>query len=298
MRLRRFSLLLLPLLMLSVLATNAYADALATYLASDPFAVLAATTVTNTGATTLGGDLGVSPGTAITLAGPITLSGAVSVGPVGAAANAQGLANAAFTENYGLATTLASGLDGQTVFAAGVNNTNKVYNFASGAALLAVGGTLTIDFKGFSGENVIFMTGTTLTANSGSKVLITNAGANDNVIWLVGSSATIGTGVAFDGYIIANTELVAMQTGATDGCGSVTSLQAAVTLDTNTISRTCTISTGGGGMPPAGTVIPTVTGNTRTIPEPGTLALLSSGLLAMVFLTFRKSRVSSPSPSC
>jgi hypothetical protein len=42
----------------------------------------------------------------------------------------------------------------------------------------------------------------------------------------------------------------------------------------------------GGGTPP----VPT--------PEPGTLGLLSSGLLAMVFLAFRKSRVSSPSLSC
>jgi hypothetical protein len=67
-----------------------------------------------------------------------------------------------------------------------------------------------------------------------------------------------------------------------------------VTLDTNTISNGCTVTAGTGPGGTGGTITPP----TSPVPEPGTLALLSFGLVAMVFLTFRKSRVSSPSLSC
>jgi hypothetical protein len=74
-----------------------------------------------------------------------------------------------------------------------------------------------------------------------------------------------------------------------------------VTMDHNTISNTCSYSAGGTVTPvlsTGGTTVPIPPGGITLAPEPGTFGLLSVGLLAMVFLTFRKSRVSSPSLSC
>jgi type VI secretion system secreted protein VgrG len=291
MRLFRFGFLIL-----SVLAVNAYATP---FLGSaSTFAVLGASTVTNTGATTLNGDLGVSPGTAITGSGTITLSGTIytpTVGPSGVAALAQFDANTAYTNLTGLSDTgtITGALDGQTVNTNFVNGSNTVYNFASGAALLN-GGVLTLNFGGAINENIVFVTASTLTTISGSSVLIENAGSNDNVFWAVGSSATIGTTTSFAGNIIALTS-VAMQTGATDGCGSVIALTGAVTLDTNTISTGCTISptTTSGGVTTGGTVTPTpVTGGTTTtVPEGGsTLLYLCFMLIPIGALTAFRGR--------
>jgi len=295
MRLRNFFVLAL-VFVLPLLAVNAYADS---FLGSaGSFAVLGASTVTNTGATTLGGDLGLSPGTSITGSGTITLTGTIHATD-GVAGTAQADASKAFTNLNLLAPTMPinTALSGTL--------TPGVYQYSSTALL---SGALILDFAGVSNQNFVFQIGSGLTTASGSTVTIINAASGDNVYWTVGSSAVLGTSTSFEGTIIALTS-VAMQTTAKDLCGSVIALNGAVTMDTNTISTTCPIVNSGGttigsfgsGGTTTGTTVtgtgsgstapPVITGGTTVgVPEPSSLGLLSSGLLAMFFLMFSKLR--------
>jgi hypothetical protein len=100
-----------------------------------------------------------------------------------------------------------------------------------------------------------------------------------SITWAVGSAATLGTTTTFLGTIISGAGSV-LQTGATIGCGRVISLNGSVTLDDNIVDAfpaDCAVTGGGPILPPA-----------PPVPEPGTIVLLSSGLLAVVFPTFRK----------
>jgi hypothetical protein len=263
MRLFRFGFLIL-----SVLALNAYATP---FLGSaGNFAVLGATPdVTNTGSTTLTGLLGVSPAASITGAIGITVNGtnAATIGNPNVHAG-DSVATTAQTDAT-IGYNILAGLSPSSTTAGVVDLTGDVLGvgvYKLGAAVL--NGVLTLNFAGASNQNIVFQIGSTLTTASGpgiASVVIEGANATDNVFWQVGSSVQIGTYTSFVGNIIANTT-VAMQTGATDLCGSVISLTAAVTLDTNTISNTCAGGTGGGGG--GGTVIGGGTGGGPGVPLP------------------------------
>ncbi len=202
------------------------------------FAVLAGSTITNTGPSVISGDVGLDPGSAVTGFPP----GIVNAGTIhttdGVALQAQNDLTTAYNDAAGRSSTasISSDLAGRTL-------TSGVYTSASS---LGLSGDLTLDAQGDPNAVFIFQAGSTLTAGSGSLVTLIGGAQACNVFWQVGSSATIGTSSQFVGNILALTS-ISMTTGATLD-GSALARNGAVTLDTNTITRaTCAAGTAGSG---------------------------------------------------
>jgi len=192
--------------------------------AAQELTILGASTVTNTGTSVIDGSIGLYPGTAVEGFPPgIINNGAFSSGNVEAQDAALALSNSLI----GLQCTVINNeLGGQTLVAG-------VYCL-EGAATLA--GTLTLDGASVSTGVWVFLANSTLTGAGNSAVTLINGATACNIFWTIGTSATFGGG-DFKGVVIAS-QSITMTTTATLTGGRLFALNAAITLDTNTIT-TC-----------------------------------------------------------
>ncbi len=201
--------------------------------AAADFAVLGASTVTAAGLTVVTGDLGVSPGTAITGFGPAIVSDGAIHACDDAASDAHSDAAIAYGYLAGMSSIAANNLTGTDL--GGLTLAPGVYTFDAAAGLT---GELTLDAQGDSNALFVIQVGSALTTASNSSVVVINGGANydvSRVFWQIGGSATLGSGTAFKGNILAYAS-ISIVSGASL-TGRALAINAAVTMDSNSVSR-------------------------------------------------------------
>lgn len=233
------------------------------------YGLLAGSAITNTGATTVNGDIGIDPGSAVN-----GFSGA----PNGSYTGAENVDNGAslqakndLTTAYNDAASLTPTTSGLAELT-GLSLSPGVYS--GGSLSLSNNGTLTL--AGTSANSIwVFQAASSLTIGSATHIVITGGGSACNVFWKVGSSASIGTTAAFQGTILAAQSITA-STGATVA-GRLLASSGDVTLQSNTITAPLGCAAGG---TPTSTPSPAITSGSPTAATAGTpysFGITSSG---------------------
>jgi hypothetical protein len=193
------------------------------------FDVLAGTTVTNTGPTVItGGNLGLSPGSAVTgfPPGKLTLPAVMQVTDPAAAQGQLDLTTAyIYTAGLPGGMSLPGEMSGLT-FAPGLYKTSSAVKLSAG--------NVTLDGQGNVNAVFIFQVGSTLTTIGSTQVVLAGGAQAKNVFWQVSSSATLGTNSIFQGTIMA-LQSITLDTGATLN-GRALARNAEVALDSNPIT--------------------------------------------------------------
>lgn len=240
----------LPLLIALTFASSAHAQVAPSLGTADSFAVMASSTVTNSGPTVVNGNLGVSPGSACTGfqapctgGGPGTVNGTIHTAD-SVALDARSDASTAYTDLAGQACAPANDFTGQDL--GGMTLTTGVYCFASTAGLT---GALTLN--GDADDVFIFQIGSALTTAPNSVVNLTGGAQSCNVFWQVGSSATLDTNTTLVGNVLANASINVNTNSTVDGrllAGVGAGGAGQVSLLSNTVDRAvCASGTGPGG---------------------------------------------------
>ena len=175
------------------------------------FGVLAGSTVTSTGATVVNGNLGISPGSALTGFPPGIVSGGSIHLADAVAAQAESDLTAAYVDAAGRACPgppLPGDIGGTTILPGVYCNASSV----------GITGTVTLNGNGNPNAVFIFQIGSTLTTAAGNSMVKLIGGAvASNVFWQVGSSATLGTYTNFSGTIMAQASITANTGAALNG---------------------------------------------------------------------------------
>jgi hypothetical protein len=192
-------------------------------------AILAGTAVSNTGATVITGDLGLSPGTSVGGFPPGILNGTLHINDA-IATQAKLDLTAAYNDVAGRTATDIVTLSGNI---GGLTLTPGLYKSTSSLAISS--GDLTFDAKGNPNAIFIIQIASSLTVTSGRKVFLAGGASAANIFWQVGSSATFGTTSDFKGTVLAM-QSVTFNTGAKLN-GRALARSGAVAMAGNTIVK-------------------------------------------------------------
>jgi hypothetical protein len=226
------------------------------------FTVLGASTVTSTGPTVVVGNLGVSPGTAVTGFPP----GSVTGGSIHAADSTAAAAQVDLTTAY----NDAAGRTTPTVVAGDLGGLTLTPGLYMSTSTLGITGVLTLNGQGNANSVFIFQIASGLTTASSSQIVLQNGAQAANIFWQVGSSAVLGTTSIFEGTILAQASIT-LTTGASLD-GRALARTGAVTLDSNSAINPGSSTTG-----PPGPMSVTCPSGTAVIGTPYNSLLAATG---------------------
>ncbi len=193
------------------------------------FAILAGSSITNTGNTSITGDIGLSPGSSVGGFPPGILVGALQINTL-LSSQAKLDLTTAYNDAAGRTSTEIVTLSGNI---GGLTLTPGLYKSTSSLAISS--GDLTFDAKGNANAVFIIQIASTLTTTSDRKVILSGSASASNIFWQVGSSVTFGSTSVFKGTILAM-QSITFNTGATLD-GRALARTGGVTMAGNTVVK-------------------------------------------------------------